>query len=253
MVAILTLLAPFLTGGGAPSVSAPAVQPPKPAYQAVMMRAAPGHLLDLIEALKGRMIVYGYAGEARPILLRHSQGDQWDLLLLVPIGSMAEYFGNDRSRRWRDAVRRIGYDDEAFTKQSDQWVSWREELYVEGPPVAELQAAAAASGYFHLEIFQALAGKRDSLLQERAMENDFLGRIGRPVNFVFTRITGPAWDAFTLGFYRDLQHYAEPARVSGDEEDRSARAAGFASRNHIGAYLRQFLQGHHDTLGSIVR
>lgn len=31
------------------------------------------------------------------------------------------------------------------------------------------------------------------------------------------------------------------------------QAAGFESRNHIGPYLRQFLSGHHDTLGSVVR
>ena len=66
-------------------------------------------------------------------------------------------------------------------------------------------------------------------------------------------ITGAAWDSFTIGFYRDLQHYAEPSKVSAEEEDRAAKAAGFESRNHIGSYLRQFLSGHHDTLGSVVR
>lgn len=222
-------------------------------YQAVFMRAAPGHLLHLIDALKARMPVYQAAGEARPVLLRHSQGDQWDLVLLVPIGSIAEQFGAERAKRWPAAATRIGFDDEAFGRQLNDWVAWREELYVDGPPVAELETAASAAGYFHLEIFQALAGKRDSLLAERAMENDFLRRIGRPGNFIFQKITGSAWDSFTIGFYRDLQHYAEPTKASADEEDRAARAAGFESRNHIGPYLRQFLSGHHDTLGSVVR
>ena len=222
-------------------------------YQAMFMRAAPGHLLHLIDAIKARMPVYQAGGEPRPVLMRHAQGDQWDLVLLVPIGSIAEHFGAERAARWPAAAKRVKFDDAGFGRQMDEWVSWREELYVEGPPVAEFETAAAAAGYFHLEIFQALAGKRDSLLAERAMENDFLHRIGRAGNFVFTKITGPAWDSFTIGFYRDLQHYAEPTKLSAAEEDQAAKAAGFESRNHIGAYLRQFLSGHHDTLGAVIR
>lgn len=155
---------------------------PKTAYQAVFMRAAPGHLLRLIDAVKARMPVFEAAGEPRPVLMRHAQGDQWDILLLVPIGGVAALLG-----------------------------------------------------------------------AERAMENDFLRRIGRAGNFVSTKITGAAWDSFTIGFYRDLQHYAAPSKVSAEEEDRATRAAGFDSRNHIGPYLRQFLNGHHDTVGSVVR
>ena len=85
------------------------------------------------------------------------------------------------------------------------------------------------------------------------MENDFLARTGKPVNFIFRKVTGAAWDAFTIGFYRDLQHYAEPARVSADEEERAAQAAGFQGRNTIGAHLRRYLQSHHDTIGPVVR
>ena len=232
----------------------PVLQAPVPAeYQAVFLRAAPGHLLELIEAIKSRQVVYDAAGEHRPVVLRHSQGDQWDLLLLTPIGSIAERFGPERSGRWRAALTRSGFDDRRFAEQIDQWVAWREELYVTGPSVATLDSALAAAGYFHLEIFQALAGQRDSLRRERQLENDFLARTGRPINLVFQKITGAAWDLFTLGLYRDLQHYAEPSRVTAAEEDAAARASGFESRNHIGAYLRRFIASHHDTLGSVVR
>ena len=222
-------------------------------YQAVFFRAAPGHLIHLIDALKARMPVYEAAGEARPVLMRHAQGDQWDLLLLVPVGTLAEHFGTEKATRWAAAAKRAGFDDPGFKAQLKDWVAWQEELYVEGPPSAELETTASAAGYFHLEIFQALAGKRDSLLTERLMENDFSQRIGRPVNFIFRKITGPAWDSFTIGFYRDLQHYAEPANVSAEEQEAAARAAGFESRSDIGPFLRRFLSGHHDTLGSVVR
>ncbi len=222
-------------------------------YQAVTMRAAPGRLLELIDALKARLPVYLAAGEPRPWLLRHAQGDHWDLLLLIPVTSVADHQGSDYQGRWQSALRRTGFDDDQFKRRFDEWVAWHEELYVTGPSVTAFQSAAATAGYFHLEIFQALAGKRDSLLAQRHMENDFLGRIGRPTNFIFQKITGPAWDLFTVGLYRDLQHYAEPSRSTLEEEDGAARAAGFESRAHIGPYLRRFLSSHHDTLGSIVR
>jgi hypothetical protein len=222
-------------------------------YQAVMMRAAPGRLLNLIDALKGRLPVYQAAGEPKPILLRHAQGDQWDLVLLIPVTSVADHQSPEYQSRWQSGLRQTGFDDAEFRRRQDEWVSWQEELYVTGPPVGALQSAVTDAGYFHLEIFQALAGKRDSLLDQRAMENEFLRRIGRPTNFLFRKITGPAWDVFTLGLYRDLRHYAEPSGRTPEEEDAAARAAGFLSRGHIGPYLRQFLNSHHDTLGTIVR
>jgi hypothetical protein len=228
-------------------------QPSQATYQATMIRAAPGHLVDLIELLRSRMAVYQHAGEPVPVLMRHSQGDHWDLMLLTPIGTIGDHFSRHRLDRWRDAVRRSGFDDAGFADRLDRWVSWQEELYVEGPPVATVEAAAAAAGYFHLEIFQALAGMRDSLLRQRTMENDFLTRIGRPGNLIFRKVTGAAWDAFTIGFYRDLAHYAQPSGLPPEQENETAVQAGFASRADIGPYLRRFIGGHHDTLGSIVR
>lgn len=227
--------------------------PPPPVYQAVMMRAAPGHLLDLVDLVKSRLPLSRAAGEPVPVVMRHAQGDQWDLLVVTPVGTLAEWFGRDRDLRWHGVARRAGFDEAGYDRRLDEYVAWQEELYVEGPPVAEFERAAAAAGYFHLEIFQAMAGKRDSLLRERLMENDFLARTGKPLNFVFKKITGGPWDSFTIGFFRDLQHYAEPTRVSPEEEDRAAKAAGFESRNHIGAYLRRFLNAHHDTIGPVVR
>lgn len=85
------------------------------------------------------------------------------------------------------------------------------------------------------------------------MENDYLGRVGRPTNLVFFRIAGAAWDRYTIGFYTDWVHFAEPADVSEEEEDRAAVEAGFEASNRIGTYLRTLIQSHHDTLSVPVR
>lgn len=62
-------------------------------YRATKMRAAPGRLVELIDAVKARLPFYDASGETRPFILRHSQGDQWDVMLLESLGpSSLEYF-----------------------------------------------------------------------------------------------------------------------------------------------------------------
>lgn len=205
--------------------------PPGDTYRALFLRAAPGRLLELIDVCKKAAV------PEHGVLLRHAQGDQWDLMVLTPIGTMGSWFAKDHP----------------LPANWDALVSWQEELYVTGPPAADVQSAVGASGYFHLEIFQALAGKRDSLAREREMENAFLAATKRPTNFIFSRVAGSGWDSFTIGFYRDLQHYAEPGTMTPEQEDAAAKAAGFDGRAGIGPYLRRFLGAHHDTIGGIVK
>jgi hypothetical protein len=211
-------------------------QPPAEAYRALFVRAAPGRLAELVDLVKARRD--SAPNGSRPVLLRHAQGDQWDLVLLQPIGSLSRYFATDHA----------GPDP-----LWDRLVAWQEELFASGPPLEEFQATAGRAGYFHLEIFVALAGERDSLRAERTMENVFLKAVGKPGNFVFTRLAGASWDLFTVGFYRDLQDYAAPTGRTPEQEEAAARAAGFVSREAIGPYLRRFINGHHDTIGSVVR
>jgi hypothetical protein len=211
-------------------------QPPAEAYRALFVRAAPGRLMELVELMRARRD--SAPADSRPVLLRHSQGDQWDLVMLQPVGTLARYFATDRTvpdRLW------------------DRLVAWQEDLFVSGPPAEQFRATADSAGYFHLEIFVALAGERDSLKAEREMENSFLRSVGKPGRFVFTRLAGAPWDLFTVGFYRDLQQFAEPTGRTPEQEEAAARAAGFVSREAIGPYLRRFINGHHDTIGSVVR
>jgi hypothetical protein len=49
----------------------------------------------------------------------------------------------------------------------------------------------------HLEMFQALAGKRETLIEERKMESAFNRARSRPEALVFTHEQGAAWDVIT--------------------------------------------------------
>lgn len=226
-------------------------------YKVDLVRAAPGALLDLIELYRDRMTLYDAAGDRRPAIIRHSQGDQWDLMLVYPVGDLANWFSADRKARREAAsatqAARGGLTMAAFDARRQALTAWREETFFTGAGIAETGPRFRDAGYFHVEMFVALPGKRDELLRERQMENDYLRMIGRPENLVLTKQLGGAWDAMTIGFYRDLKHYAESADIPADRQEIAARAAGFQGAAYIGSYLRELIASHHDTLGVPVR
>jgi hypothetical protein len=191
-------------------------------HRMTLLRAAPGRLLDLVAAVKGHGLV-----------LRHSQGDQWDLMVLAPLAGYAE----------------LG---RAAPVAEPGLVAWQEDELVRGPDLARLDGFATA-GLYHVEMFVALAGRRDDLLRERDMENAYLAALGRPRNAIFVRELGASWDAFTVGAYRSWKHFAERDDIAPDRSTAAARAAGFDGDDRIGPYLRSLIQTHHDTLATPVR
>jgi hypothetical protein len=217
------------------------------------MRAAPGQLLELIDVLGERRVVLEAAGEAPPLIMRHSQGDQWDLLVLHPVGSLRSYYSAEREDRREAAAAAAGLSGAAYERRLRELLSWREELFAEGPGRDVLAEYDAGTGLYHVEMFLALPGRYDELVEQRLMENRYYALTARRGNLVFTRVAGAAWDVMTVGFYRDLQHFAEDPEVTDEEAEAAAIEAGFEARNRIGTYLRTLIASHHDTLAGEVR
>ena len=213
-------------------------------YKTKLVQAAPGRLLDLIELQKALLAEYRNAGDEQPLMMRHSQGDRWDLLLLIPMKSYAEYYSPERvSKRTLK-----GSQDKL-----DALIAWQEDVFVYGLPLPEIQKAFASSAFFHVEMFDALAGKQSELFKEREMENAYLKSLKRPENLIFVRDQGASWDLFTIGPYRDLKHFAESAGIPETDQEAAAKAAGFEAANRIGPYLRTLISLHHDTLAVSVK
>lgn len=210
-------------------------------YRAHFLRAAPGHLTDLIELYRAQIEALSAAGDAPPVFMRHSQGDQWDLMVLSPVGSLVEYFSEERVEA------RAGFESSlrAIT-------AWQEELFVAGPPADTLAARNAEAGFYHVEVFRAVPGKYDELVRQREMENLYYHATERDGNLIFTRLSGSAWDCFTIGFYRDIEHFVETPDLLPETFEQAAVDAGFESRGSIGTYLRSLIDEHHDTLANRV-
>jgi len=219
-------------------------------YKVITMRAVPGKLLDLIDVIKVDLKNYQRAGIEKPFLMRHSQGDQWDLLLMYPIKDLGTHFSQSEMDKRRENSATL---DQGYGRPYYNLVSWQEESIVEGPSLQEFNDRFTRFDYYHVEMFQALAGKQEELLRQREMENVYLTEIGRDTNLIFTKIFGGEVDIFTLGFYRDIKHFAESADIPIEKEDAAAKKAGFESVYTIGSYLRSLLLEHHDTLAGAVR
>ena len=186
-------------------------------------------------------------------MMRHSQGDHWDLLLLHPVGSYSEYYASARVEDREEAGKNAGMDTRAFEQQFNDMVAWDEEVFATGPVLEVVQEAFQGAGFFHVEMFQALPGKHAELYKQRQMENVYLEHLGRPQNLIFARDQGAAADVYTLGFYRDIKHFAESADIPEEKEENAARIAGFDGVKHISPYLRSLISRHNDTLAVAVR
>ena len=222
-------------------------------YRFVLIQAAPGKLLDLIDLYRKRLPVIAAGGDDAPFIVRHSQGDRWDLLVIYPSGSFTSYYSAERVRRREAAAAASGVTGEQFARQFYELVAWHEDVFVEGPPLAQFRDYVKDAGLLHLEMFEALAGKRDALIEERRMESLFNRMRSRPEALLFTHEQGAAWDVITMDGFRNWRHYAESETVSADVNDAAARKAGFANADAIGPYLRTLIALHHDTFATVVK
>jgi hypothetical protein len=217
-------------------------------YKVTLVQAAPGKLPELIDLYKARTAALQPAGDEAPLWMRHSQGDHWDLMILLPMGSYVDFYAPERAAKRAHAERAANLAD-----KFKEGIAWQEDMFVYGPSLTELRKAFAAGAFFHVEMFVSLPGKFTELHKEREMENAYAKALKEPENFIFVRDQGAAWDIFTIGVFRDLKHYAESADVPAKDQEAAAKAAGFESPAQIGPYLRRFIREHHDTLAVAVK
>ena len=219
-------------------------------WMTTTVRAAPGALEGLIADLKNLKAqgFYDKAGRTAPLILRHSQGDQWDLMLLEPVRSYSAFFAPSRLEKEADA-------DKSFAQsleRMDSRTAYRDTLFAYGPSAKFARQYTKGARFFHIEMFNALPGKKAALLREREMENAYLENTGRRGNLVFSGDMGTDVDSFTIGAYPSLAAFAARPDKPASYFDQAAKAAGFKDGDSIGFYLRTLIAMHHDTLANLV-
>lgn len=193
-------------------------------YTTTLLRAAPGELPALIDTLKAeREQLNGGL-----LIMRHSQGDHWDLMLLRPFTGIEMH----------DYRYLADFQHDFVVASTVAWDS--------------LSSAGRHSGLFHIEMFHAKQGKYAELLEQRRMENVYYNETERAGNVIFTTRFGSDVDIYTLGFYNDMVDFATGPDLSDSAFEKAAETAGFASLDRIGFYLRELILKHHDTLATPV-
>ena len=219
-------------------------------YKVTTIRAGTGQFADLIDWVKA-FKNSGYHEKAetgQPLVMRHSQGDQWDLLFITPMGSWQHYYSESVSTKRAKAS--AAYSDLLW--QFDEMVAFEEDHFSYGPPYSVLSEAYLNNDFYHIEMFDAAPGKADALLEERHMENVYLAATGQVSNFIFRRAAGSNVDVFTIGFHQDIEAFSASSGATADDKEKAAKAAGFKDRADLSFYLRALLSAHHDTLAGKV-
>ena len=214
-------------------------------YRVTMLRAAPGRWVELKALIEGQGEAGSTSAEGRriPYRMRHSQGAQWDFMLLQPVDSWDGYFSAN-----------IQQLESAFRSQVAALADFEEDWFISGPPHDAIKRAYPDAGMFLIEMFRARAGMKDELFDSRVRENAVLAAIEIPPNFVFTGQFGADWDVMTIGFYESFAAYgAAGVGVPSEQRDAAARANGYDGMGDLAPQLRTFLTQHSDTLASAMQ
>lgn len=197
-------------------------------YKVTTVRAAPGSLSNLLDWIATQR-------ESTPFVMRHSQGDQWDLMVITPLEKWSKNQTNASTQA-------------ASLTSGNSMIAFEEDHFAYGPSLSLITAAYDDNGFFHIEMFNAAPGKADKLLEQRRMENNYLAATGQITNMIFRRAAGSDVDVFTIGFHNSLETFAAPAKATDAEKETAAVDAGFKDRADISFYLRSLITSHHDTL-----
>ncbi len=219
-------------------------------YKVTTVRAAAGAFATLL-AWEERMAASDYydkAGLEHPLIMRHSQGDQWDLMVITPMESWSTYHAPEATERRRKAAAEYA----ELIAEGQALFAFYEDHFAFGPPWSAMAAAYADNDFYHIEMFMAAPGKSAELFEQRRMENAYLAATGQVPNMIFRRAAGSDVDVFTIGFHPSFETFAAPAGVTDEEKDRAAQAAGFKNLADISFYLRSLISGHRDTFATKV-
>lgn len=201
-------------------------------------RAAPGKFPALLELVT--TTEWNAFEEGMPILMRHSQGNHWDLMLMGRHKQCIVDTCAAPAIEFDKAAKKLVDFELSFSARTD--TSW-----------PQLQLMAADAGMYHIEMFQAGAGKHAALMRQRIIENDYLARTGQLTNVIFEVTMGSDIDIFTIGFHESLSSYAAQGPENAEAAEAAAIAAGFKNRADISFHLRELIVGHHDTLAVPVK
>ena len=214
------VLAVALCAGLAPVPSSAQTPDGQELYHAHFVKAALGKLNDLIDAYAAAPVP---AGEQKPIVLRHREGDDWDLLVLTPFGK-ADH----------TVTAAIPADVQALYAKFRASSERHDDSFVSGPAWSQAQKVFGTdtSGVYIVGLYRSANGHRDQMV-DALNKIAASGPVGRTLTL--THVEGGPFDVIQIAHYNAWN-------------DIDAPAAGQASPLAQSLELRQHMAEHRDTI-----
>jgi hypothetical protein len=236
--AVLTLAASPLALGQATGQQAGQGQTPAPQsqpqaqaaalelYHIHVVQAAPGQLTQLIDAYKNGPAPEANEPQFTPIILRHREGSEWDLIVITPLGKQTTISAAPPPQAVQD-----------YNQRLQPFSAWHGDTFAIGPAWAEVQKALVPGkgeqAVYVVTDFRSVPGHRPQLRQ--VLDRTALDTPGRSI--LFAHAEGTPWNFLTVTRYDSWAALGAPPPQRPGEQPRDG---GLAQREHTAI--------HHDTV-----
>ncbi|HET6668613.1 MAG TPA: hypothetical protein VFH15_00145 [Pyrinomonadaceae bacterium] len=215
-----------------PTQQAQQAAPALELYHIHFSKAAPGKLPQLIDAYKTGPAPEAGQPQVTPIIMRHREGGEWDLVTITPLGKQITLTASAPSQAVQDYYTKLG-------PLSD----WHGDTFATGPAWAVVQKALVpakdAQPVYVVSDYRSLAGHRAQLRQ--ILDRNEQDTPGRSV--LFAHVEGAPWNFLTVTSYDSWNAIGAPPPQP---------AAGTTPRPEAGLELREHMAVHHDTIAVYV-
>lgn len=234
---------------GAQQAASPAAAQPQGAqasasqelYHVHFVKAAPGKLAELVTAYQESPVAEGEPGP--PLVFRHVQGDDWDLLVLTPLGkeeTLTPGAPSAEQQRWTERTRGLrSQHGDTFTA-GPPWAQLRPMLVNPSSPTGTAGGTEASGAVYTVTTYRSLPGHRDQLAS-------VLGRISALYpdrRTILQHVEGAPWEFVVISRFDSW------SALGADEAAPAAmlQKQGFANNDAISMELRQHVAEHRDTV-----
>ena len=231
LVATLVVLAAVVSG--AQTTAQAQSQQPAPAlelYHIHIAKAAPGKLPQLIEAYNNSPAPATNEPQFRPIILRHREGSEWDLITITPLGRQVTISAEAPSQTIQDYFQRLA-----------PLTDWHNDTFAVGPSWAVVQKALLVDKgepVYIVTDYRSLPGHRPQLRQ--VLDRGAQDTPDRTV--LFAHVEGAPWNFLGITRYDSWAAMGAPPVQP---------PAGTASQDQ-GLAMREHLAVHNDTIAIFV-
>jgi hypothetical protein len=199
-------------------------------YHIHFAKAAPGKLPQLVEAYNNSPAPAANEPQFRPIILRHREGSEWDLLTITPLGRQVTISAETPPQAIQDYYQRVA-----------PLTDWHDDTFVVGPSWAVVQKnllADKGEPVYIVTDYRSLPGHRPQLRQ--VLDRGAQDTPERSV--LFAHVEGAPWNFLGITRYDSWAAMGAPPPQP---------PAGTAPQDQ-GLAMREHLAVHHDTIAVFV-